>query len=309
MAKQKRFSGLPVSEGVRLEAGKYTVFAVRNTQRDISVRMRREPRKLLRACMQIPFLRGIIRFTRNIFCFFDGLAECAELEPHRAERGAEVERSIARFVHLHPQTIVAWTSAILLPLILFFCLYAAPEGAEALIRSFFSLQRSVINAIVCVVRILGMLFAIGLICRLRVIRRLCMYQGALNKVTNCYECEDELTAQNAARYPIHARRSESAFMITVLLVSMVLFILIPVQSTIITLLIRIAILLAAAAIINEPFSLLEGAKLSPPINILRAPMNLLQYLTVLEPQPQMLEVVLCAFNAVLDEPDKEVNNK
>ena len=308
MAKLKRFSGTPVSEGIRLEVGKYTVFAVRNAQRDISVRMRREPRKLIRACMNIPFLRGIVRFIRNIYRFFDGLGECAELNPHRAERGTQTERRVARFLRLHPQTIVSWVSAILIPLIFFAGLYAAPEGAEALLGNIPNLPRAATNAIVCFVRILGMLASIGLSCRLRLIRRLCMYQGALNKAINCYECEDELTAQNVGHYPIHTRRSESAFMITVLLVSMVLFVLVPVQNILITLLLRMAIMLASAAVINEPFSLLEGARLSLPVRILRAPMDLLQYLTHLEPQTQMLEVVLCAFQAVLDDPDKEVNN-
>ena len=72
MAKLKRFGGTPVSEGVRLEVGKYTVFAVRNANRDISVRMRREPRKLLKMCMHVPFLRGITRLIRDIVRFLDG---------------------------------------------------------------------------------------------------------------------------------------------------------------------------------------------------------------------------------------------
>ena len=77
MAKLKRFGGTPVSEGVRLEVGKYTIFAVRNSARDISVRMRREPRKLLKVCMQVPFLRGATRLIRDIMRFLDGLGEAA----------------------------------------------------------------------------------------------------------------------------------------------------------------------------------------------------------------------------------------
>lgn len=308
MAKLKRFSGTPVSEGIRLEVGKYTVFAVRNAQRDISVRMRREPRKLLRACMHIPFLRGVTRLLRDIYRFFDGLGECAELNPHRPACGTKVERALARLLKIHPQNIVAMTSAPLIVLILFIGLYAAPEGAEALLRDHFDLQRSALNLAVCGMRVVSMLMSVGLICRLRGIRRLCMYKGALNKAINCYECRDELTLQNVSRYPIHARRSESAFLLTVLAVSMVLFAGIPLQGILVTLLIRIAMLLAAAAVVNELFCALESAPLSLPVRILRAPMDLLQYATTLEPQSQMLEVVLCAFEAVLAEPDKEVNS-
>ena len=305
MAKLKRFSGTPVSEGVRLEVGKYTVFAVRNAQRDMSVRMRREPRRLLRICMHIPFVRGVTRLLRDIIRFFDGLAECAELNPHRPVRGAKPERGIARFLKVHPQSLVAFSSAILIPLILFAGLYAAPEGAEAFLQDRFELTRAVINGVTCAVRVIGMLVSVGIICRLRVIKRLCMYKGAINKAVNCYECRDELTMENIARYPIHARRSESAFVLSVLAVSMVLFALVPVMNPFITIGLRILIILAVAALINEPYSALEAAKPVLIVRIIRAPMDLLHYITTLEPHPQMLEVALCAFEAVLAEPEKE----
>lgn len=308
MAKLKRFSGTPVSEGVRLEVGKYTVFAVRNVKKDITIRMRREPRNLLRTCMRIPFLRGATRFVRDIVRLFDGLGESAELRPHRPIRGTRVERGIARLFRVHPQTIVTLVSAILIPLILFACVYAAPEGAEAFLRNHYTLNRARLNAWVCTVRIIGTLLSIGLICRLRVVRRLLMYKGAINKLINCYECKDELSLTNAARYPIHTRRSEGAFMLTVLIISMIIFSMLRIDSIILSALARILVLLGAAAVVNEPFSALEASELTLPVRITRAPMDLLQHITVLEPHPQMLEVALCAFEAVLDEQESEVNS-
>ena len=99
MAKLKRFSGTPVSEGVRIEVGKYTVFAVRNEDKDISVRIRREPRKALRTLMRIPLLRGITRLLRDIYRFFDGMNESAELHPQKAVQGGTFTRKTAKFLH------------------------------------------------------------------------------------------------------------------------------------------------------------------------------------------------------------------
>ena len=307
MAKLKRFGGTPVSEGVRLEVGKYTVFAVRNAKKDISVRMRREPRKLLRTCMRIPFLRGVTRLFRDVVRFFDGLSESAELKPHRPVRGTKADRALARAFHAHPQSVATLISALLIPLILFIALYAAPEGAEAMLEDFLALRRAQVNGIVCAVRILGALISIYLICRLRVIKRLCMYKGAINKAINCYECRDEISVENIARYPIHTRRSEPAFLICVMILSMIFFSWIPVQGALATALLRLLIVLAVAAVFNEPFSALEGAEMTLPVRIVRAPVDLLQHITTLEPEGNMLEVAVCAFDAVLHSDNKEVN--
>ena len=307
MAKLRRFGGTPVSEGVRLEVGKYTVFAVRNAKKDISVRMRREPRKWLRTCMRIPFLRGVTRLMRDIYRFFDGIGESAELKPHRPVRGSKADRAVAKAFKAHPQSIVTLTSALLIPVILLIALWAAPEGAEAMLGQLFELTRAQLNGIVCAVRILGVLAAIFAICRLRVIRRLAMYKGALNKVINCYECRDEITIENAAQYPICTKRSENAFLMGVLVISMIFFCWIPVQNMLLTLLLRILIVLAVAAVFNEPYCALEDSDLTLPVRIVRAPFDLFQHMTTLEPDTRMLEVAVCAFKAVLDDNMNEVN--
>lgn len=307
MTKLKRFGGTPVAEGVRLEVGKYTVFAVRNVRRDISVRMRREPRGFLRACMHIPLLRGVVRLVRDVVRFLDGLSEADELKPHRSERGNAFERGLARALRFHPQTLAAWSSALLMLLIAFCCLYAAPKGFESFLQLRFVLTRVQLNAAVCAARILCTLTAIGLCCRLRIFRRLCMYKGAINKAINCYECREPLSVENIARYPLHTRRSEPVFLIGVLIVSMILFACIQTEGILATVIVRILIILATAAVFNEPYSALESAEPMLPVRILRFPMDLMQHMTALEPQPQMLEVAVCAFNVALGETDKEVN--
>ena len=312
MAKLRRFSATPVAEGVRLEVGKYTVFAVRNEEKDISVRVRREPRMLLRAGMRIPFLRGAVRLVRDVLRFFDGLGESAELNPQRPVRGTAPERFIASILHIRPQTIATLLSAILIPIIAALCLYAAPEGAKYFLQNRFALARLPLSLIVAGVRVVCLLVAIGVVGRLRVFKRLLMYKGAINKVINCYEARDKVNAQRAADYPIPTRRSESAFLIFVICISLMLFPLIRPYNIVITALLRIAVILGVAAVLNEPFSGLENASPWLLVRILRAPIDWLQHMTALEPHPQMLEVAVCAFNAAMgksgDEAETEVTS-
>ena len=305
MAKLKHFSGTPVAEGVRLEVGSYTVFAVRNEQRDIAVRMRREPRGMLRTLLRIPFVRGITRLFRDIIRFFDGVSESSELNPQSIVRGSVPERAVADFLLVKPQAIVSWTTAILIPIIAFLCLYAAPLGADALISEFFDLTRVWQNTAVCAVRIIATLLAVGLVSRLRVFNRLQMYRGAINKAVNCYECRDELEIENVAEYPILARRSEAAFLLCVLVVSMILFSLVRPAGVIATALSRIGIILAVAAVVNEPIIAMEEADDTLAVRIVRMPYDFFQRMTTLEPHPQMIEVALCAMQAALGSPTKE----
>ncbi len=306
MAKLRHFSATAVAEGVRLEVGKYTVFAVRNAQKDISVRMRREPRKFLRACMAIPFVRGIARLIRDVLRFFDGLSESAELDPQHPVRGNCVERFIARILHIYPQTIVTLVSAIMILPVALICLYAAPAGAALLFESLFMPSRLALNLLVALVRIMGVLLSVAALCRLRVFKRLSMYKGAINKVINCYECRDEVSVENIATYPILTRRSEPAFVLCVLCISLLLFPLIRPMNFLFTALLRVAILLGVAALFDEPFLALEEARMTKGVWIARAPIDFIQHMTTLEPHPQMLEVAVCAFEAAMGKSQDEL---
>lgn len=308
MAKLRRFDGAPVAEGVRLEVGRYTVFAVRNADKDISVRIRREPRAGLRILMRIPLLRGAVRLVRGVHRFFDGLSESSELDPQRVVRGTAAERGVARLLHVHAQTLVAWVDAIAMLAIFALCALCVPAGADALLRNHTGLARSGVNALVCALRISGFLLAIWCMSHLRLMRRLLMYRCAINKADNCYACRDELTLENAMQYPRYARRSESAFLICVMVLSMVLFACIRTDGILLTLAVRLGVILGVAAVLNEPFSALEGAELNWATRILRTPIDLLQHMTTVEPHPQIMEVALCAYRAALGEIDEEVNS-
>lgn len=307
MAKLRRFSGTPVSEGVRIEVGTYTVFAVRNEEKDISVRIRREPRRILRTLMRIPLLRGITRMLRDIYRFFDGISESAELHPQKAVQGSRGARKIAKFLHVHPQSLCAVGTFCLLPILAFLLLYAAPMGAEALLYDITSLSRAWINAIVCVFRIVCLIAGVGCAGHLPVMKRMLMYRSAINQTVNCYECRDEISVKNAMQYPRQSRRSEAAFLMCVAICSMILFAFLRIDNILLSALARILIVFGVAAMVNEPFAALEAAELNLATRFLRAPMDLFQHMTTIAPSEQIMEVAVSAFQTALGEGDGEVN--
>lgn len=301
MAKLRHFDGSPVAEGVRVEVGKYTIFAVRNTQRDIAVRQRKEPRRILRVLMHIPFARGIARLLRDIIRFFDGLAECRELLPLRPVHGTKVEQSIAAALHVPAQSVVTLISFILMPIIAFLGLYAAPIGAEEALKTYCTLSTLQLGLVMSLIRSICLLVSIWAVTHLRVFNRLLMYKGAFNKTLNCYECRDDVIPENAKQYPRCARRSEAAFLISVLIISLFAFPFIKSGGIAVYAITRLAIIFVVAAIWNEPYSALEAAELTGIVRVMRAPFDALQMMTTIEPDRRVLEVAVCAFQAALGE--------
>ena len=288
----------PVAEGVRFQIGNATAFAVRNQNRDLSVRVRRERRPLRRKMAEIPFVRGILRLILAIVHFLDGISESAELEPQQIARGTQFEQRFADLFRVNPVSLVAFESGLLIPIIMLGLMLGVPAAVESLLLSNLALSRTVTNAILCAVRVSSTLLAIRLVAHLRVMNRFCMYRGAINKVLNAYARDgSRITHESAVLSSRIARKSDAAFITLVVLISIVAFACVRTYTLHIQVLVRILLVLAIAAIINEPLRLLENVSPRSPYAPLLAPVMWLEHLFVIEPHNQMVEVALCAFNA------------
>ena len=293
-----QLSAAPVAEGVRFTIGTATAFAVRRDSKDIALRIRRERRPLRAMMGRTPFVRGMLRLWQAVFGLMDGISESGELEPQRIARGNRLERGMADLFQFHPESLVGLLSGIAAILCLVATIWGLPMAVRTWVLPNFELTGGWINGIMCFSRILGALLGVFLCTRLRVVNRLCMYQGAINKVLNAYEARrgtpDIEAACDASRL---YRRSDYAFLMVVLIASLIAFTLIRTFTLPIQILVRILIVFVAAGILNEPIYLLERFSAANPLRVLRAPLMWLERMFVLEPHSQMLEVALCAFNA------------
>ena len=301
--RKMRIHTSPVAEGVRVQAGDIVAFAVRKDNKDVALRIRGESHPLRRAAERIPFLRGMVRLVGGICDFLDGVLESQELEPQQIAKGRKGEQRFAELFRIRPTGLVAAGSAQAMILLLGL-VWAAPWALERFVLPGYALSRAATNAVVCAVRVLMALGAAALIPRLRVINRLCMYRGALNKVLNAPSGKHRQVNQEDAERAGHiSRRSDAAFVLTVALLCIVAFALVRTYTLPVQLLVRLLIALAVAGVVNEPRRLLENAPEARGVGWLLAPQVWLEHLFVRRPHPQMVEVAVLAWNAAQENAD------
>ena len=293
----------PVAEGVRVLSGTAVAFAVRKENKDVALRIRREFHPVRAALVRIPFLRGMARLVGSIADFLDGVFESDELQPQQIARGRKGEQRFAELFRVRPTSLVAAGSALAIVLILAL-VWAVPFALERFLLPRYALSRAATNAIACAARVLAALGAAALIPRLRVVNRLCMYRGALNKVINAAGGRRRQVQQEEAERASHiSRRSDAAFALTTALLSIVAFALVRTYTLPVQLLVRALIVLAVAAVINEPIRLLEKAPAGHPLGWLLAPQVALEHFFARRPHPQMVEVAVLAWNAAQENAD------
>ncbi len=290
----------PVAEGARFQIGSATAFAVRREGKDISLRIRREYHTVRDAMERIPFLRGILRLVNGTVDFIDGVAESAQLDPQPIVKGSRFEQRFAELFRIRPTSFVAAGSAIVIILLLGALVAAGPWALAKWVFPQWELSRDAMNALGCAARVLGGLICTALIPRLRVVNRFCMYRGAINKVVNASDGEGTVSREAAEKARRFTGRSDAAFTILVLLLSVIAFALVRTITLPVQLLVRVLLIFIIAAVLGEPVRLLENHQQKAACRVLLAPLRGLEWLLVREPHPQMVEVAACAYNAALE---------
>ena len=286
----------PVAEGVRIQVGNATAFAVRQESKDVALRLRREYHPVRDAMERIPFLRGILRLALSVADFLDGVSESAQLMPQQIVKGTRFEQRFAELFRLRSTSLVAAGSVLAILLLIGGLVIAGPWALAKFVLPRFELSRSAVNAVACAFRVLSMLLCAAVVPRLRIVNRFAMYRGAINRVLNA-AANGNVTQEAAERASHLSRRSDAAFILVVLMLSVIAFALIRTFTLPVQVLVRVLTVMAIAAVLNEPLRALENARPSPLTDALLAVQIGLERLMTRRPHPQMVEVALYAWNA------------
>lgn len=143
--------------------------------------------------------------------------------------------------------------------------------------------------------LVGYIWGVG---RLPDIRRVFSYHGAEHKTINAFEAGAELTPECVARFSLEHPRCGTAFLLTLVLVSVVVFSLLGPMPLFWRLASRILLLPVLAGIAYEYIRWTARHLDSPFVRLLIRPNLALQRLTTNEPSLDMLEVSIAAFNAM-----------
>ena len=139
-----------------------------------------------------------------------------------------------------------------------------------------------------------------LVSRMKDIQRVFMYHGAEHKTIHCYEHMEELTVENVRKYSKHHPRCGTAFMFVIMIISILLYSLLPrFDFFLYNLLLRLAVLPLIVGIGYE-FNRLCGKYENWFTKILRAPGMAMQRFTTFEPEDDMIKAAILALNLSME---------
>ncbi len=158
---------------------------------------------------------------------------------------------------------------------------------------------NLIEGVIRLVLLVGYIWAIGL---MPDVKRLYGYHGAEHKTINAYEAGAELIPASVARFPLEHPRCGTAFLLTVVVLSILLFTLLPAAFTeniLLRIVSRVVFIPIIAGIGYEFIRFTAKHQDKALIRLITKPNLLMQRLTTREPDEQMLEVAIRAFEQVL----------
>lgn len=150
-----------------------------------------------------------------------------------------------------------------------------------------------------VIRITIFITYIKIISRMEEISRTFMYHGAEHKCINCIEHGMVLNVENVRKSSKQHKRCGTSFLIIVMIISILFFMVIRVDSIWMRMVSRIVLIPVIAGVSYE-FLRIAGRSDSVLVNLLSKPGLWMQNLTTTEPDDGMIEVAIVAVEAVFD---------
>ncbi len=286
MTEKSRFplyGGQAVIEGVMMRGTNSVAIAMRTPNKDITIH--KEPLGALykQKIIKIPFLRGLVMLLDALILGTRALTISANTQTGEDEK----------------------IEGPLLYLILFISLaigvglfFLAPAALGQLSERFLGIGSwwgNLLEGLVRLVLLIGYIWAVG---QMPDISRVFAYHGAEHKTINAYEAGSELIPDNVAQFSTEHPRCGTAFLLTLILLSILVFSLLGPLPFWWRMASRVLFLPALACVAYEYIRWTANHLDSKLVQILIKPNLALQHLTTREPTKDMLEVAIAAFNAM-----------
>jgi uncharacterized protein YqhQ len=280
------FGGQAVMEGVMIRSKKHMVVCVRQPNDEILTQTEKihslsEKSRILK----VPFVRGILALFETLYIGVKGIYFSAN-----AAFGDEEEE--VNFSSKEIAVVVA--VALVLSVLLF-------SVTPFFLTSLLNLGGGVVfNIVEGVVRLSFLLVYLAAVSRIGDFKRVFQYHGAEHAAINAYEAGVELNVENARRYSRFHARCGTSFLLIVMVISILLFSLMPNLGYWVRLAYRILLIPVIASVSYELLRLSDRYKDSRIMKVLTAPGLALQRLTTRPPDDKMLAVALKAVKEVVD---------
>ena len=300
--KIRHYSGIggqAVLEGVMMKNKDMYAVAVRKPDGDITVEVD-EYHGIAHGSkvLNIPFLRGIFVFADSLILGLKSLNFSSSFYEEINEKPTKLDEGIDQVSQGHEDTFLMVLTT-LLSFVFAIGLFMVLPYAVSEVISKYARNESLVAIIEGFLRIFIFILYILLISRIKDIKRLFMYHGAEHKCINCIEKGRPLTVKNVKKSSRLHKRCGSSFILFVMLVSIVLFFFIRIDSYVWRVIIRILLIPVISGISYEIIRL-AGRTDFFLIRMISAPGLWLQRLTTKEPDEDMIEVAIKSVEAVFD---------
>ena len=278
------YGGQAVIEGVMIRGRRTVALACRKPNGEIY--RYREPLRspLVRSRIaRLPFIRGVVVLWESLDYGVRMLMRSAEVQLDEEEQLGKGGNTLIMGV------------ALVGALLLFIGLpYLATNAARALIPS--SVVLNIAEGLIRLALLIGYLVAISF---LPDVRRVFAYHGAEHMTIHAFEHGDPLVPERIEPYPTAHPRCGTAFLLLVVVISIVIFAFLPRVNLFVDILVRLALVIPVASISYEALRLGAAHERSPFMRLLVAPGLLLQGVTTRRPDARMIEVAVASLEEAI----------
>ncbi len=304
--KSSGIGGQAVMEGIMMKNKDDYAVAVRKPDGEIVVD-KQTYRSIVgnhKALTGIPFVRGVFNFIDSMIIGMKTLMFSASFFEDEEEKKPMTE---AEQKKKEKQESALMTGTVIVSIVFAVAIFMVlPYLLSGLLKRWIPSYgvRTVIEGLM---RIGIFILYILLISRMEDIQRTFMYHGAEHKCINCIEHGLPLTVENVRISSRQHKRCGTSFLFFVLIISICLLCIVRVESVLMRVVVRIALLPVIAGISYEILRL-AGNSDNPLINLLSKPGLAIQKLTTKEPDDSMIEVAIQAVEEVFDWRTYEAEN-
>ena len=247
---------------------------------------------------RLPLVRGVITLVETLSLGMRALSysSSVSLEDPEADPDSEVESEELSKGALASMLLVSFSFAILL----FFLL---PLFASRPLEGAFG-NDILSNVAEGAIRLIVFVAYIWVIGRMAEIRRVFMYHGAEHMTVHAQERGDPLVTEAIRKYSPAHPRCGTAFLLTVMVVAILVFVFVPREPLWWLITSRIVFIPLIAAVAYEVIRLSGRYEDNPLVRLISAPNLLLQKLTTRWPDDDQIEVAVAAMETAL-EADRE----
>jgi uncharacterized protein YqhQ len=280
------FGGQAIMEGVMMRSRKNMVMCVRKPSKEIATNIEKiNPLSERHKVLGLPFLRGIFAMVESLYLGVKSIIFSA----NTALEGATPEGEDPwRFSYKELALVVAGVLGITAIFML----------VPFLLATWLDITGIVFNIIEAAIRLTMFTLYLLAISMWSEFKRILMYHGAEHKAINAHEAGVPMDVKTVRGYPRLHPRCGTSFLFIVLVISIVLYSIVPNLDFYSKLMYRIVLIPVIAGVSYELLRLSGKHKDALITRVLVAPGLLFQRLTTREPTDDMLEVSIKALTEV-----------